>query len=161
MQVPTPSPPPSRAEYQDYQEYWDQLYRSSPYPYPTTYPYPPAGPTLLPPSVFLPRLRLETSTPPPPPTTTTTTTSTTTEEARSIYLYPGVGDHDDSYDATEDHSDATAEHEDASDATEDVTVDEVGNSSEILRNLSLASTNSTAAGHLASRLFQGYTFTMH
>ena len=163
MQVPTPTPPPSRAEYQDYQEYWDQLYRSTLYPYPTS--------TLLPPSVFLPRLRVETSTPPPPPTTTTTTTSTTTEEARSIYLYPGVGDHDDSYDATEDHSDATAEHDDASDATEDhsdasdatedVAVDEVGNSSEILRNLSLASTNSTAAGHLASRLFQGYTFTMH
>ena len=150
MQVPTPSPPPSRAEYQDYQEYWDQLYRSTPYPSPT----PPASSTLLPPSVFLPRLRVDTSTPPPPPTTTTTTTSTTTEEARSIYLYPGVGDHDDSYDATEDHSDA-------SDATEDMAVDEVGNSSEILRNLSLASTNSTAAGHLASRLFQGHTFTMH
>ena len=158
MQVPTPSPPPSRAEYQDYQEYWDQLYRSRPYPSPTS-PTPPASSTLLPPSVLLPRLGVETST--PPPTTTTTTTSTTTEEARSIYLYPGVGDHDDSYDATEDHSDATAEHDDASDATEDVTVDEVGNSSEILRNLSLASTNSTAAGHLASRLFQGHTFTMH
>ena len=64
------------------------------------------------------------------------------------------------YDANEDHSDANEHHDDANDATEDVTVDEVGNSSEILRNLSLASTNSTAAGHLASRLFQGNTFTM-
>ena len=93
-------------------------------------------------------------------TTTTTTTTTTTEEAQSIYLYSGVGDHDDSYDATEDHSDATEHHDDANDASEDAAVDEVGNSSEILRNLSLASTNSTAAGHLASRLFQGNTFTM-
>ena len=149
MQVPSPSPPPARAEYQDYQEYWDQLYRSTPTP---------STSTLLPPSVFIPRLRVETST--PPPTTTTTATTTTTEEARSIYLYPGVGDHDDSYDANEDHSDATEHHDDANDATEDAAVDEVGNSSEILRNLSLASTNSTAAGHLASRLFQGSTFTM-